>query len=211
LLVHPGSLSNALKAAQSAGTARDRIFAFSPRPLTNATAQTQGVSDWRSMLAPEKDSRQWRWPTLSGNDSDRTAVVNFSSGTTGLPKGVCISHHNIVANASQIIHAHFADGRATRSARWLVYLPWYHAYAQTFSIVVACKLRSRVFVMPRFKLEDYVVYMQRHRITTLQVVPPTLVSLSKRQSIRDNVGNPEETLNTVEYVMSAAAPLKSAL
>lgn len=71
-------------------------------------------------------------------------IINYSSGTTGLPKGVEISHYGIVANAEQVIHkkrlaADTAEGQARKARlalsgdRWLAPIPMYHAYVSTAS------------------------------------------------------------------------------
>lgn len=121
----------------------------------------------------------------------------------GLPKGVTVTHHNIIANAMQDIHARFLDKPPTKSDRWLTFLPWYHAYAQLFAIVITCKLRQRVYAMSQFRFERYLQHIQKYQITVLQIVPPVVVMLGKRPEVTSY------DLSSVDYVMCASAPLKS--
>lgn len=114
-----------------------------------------------------------------------------------------ISHYNIVANAMQDIHARYLDNQPTTSDRWLTFLPYYHAYAQLFAIVITCKLRQRVYVMANFRFERYLQHIQKYRITVLQIVPPVVVMLGKRPEVTSY------DLSSVDYVMCASAPLKS--
>ncbi|CAK4033500.1 4-coumarate-- ligase-like 7 [Lecanosticta acicola] len=209
VLADPSALEKVGEAARVAGIPREKIFEFSDAPGTGAGS----FQNWRSVWVTEQVGAQWQWdPMCGGGAEKRIAVVNFSSGTTGLPKGVCITHAQICANAAQVIHTRMADTgqsvneRARAEAdRWLAFLPWYHAYAQLFTLVMACKLRQAVYTMGHFELEAYIEYIGKYRITALQVVPPVLVMLNKRAGIE------ECDVKSVEYVMSAAAPLKREL
>lgn len=100
VLVHPSVLDKGIEAASQANVPLQRIYQFSDKPCETSS---HGVLDWRSILASEQASQHWKWDPLDGKSARETiAVVNFSSGTTGLPKGVCTSHYNVVANASQV-------------------------------------------------------------------------------------------------------------
>ncbi|KIX00281.1 uncharacterized protein Z518_10420 [Rhinocladiella mackenziei CBS 650.93] len=109
VLVHPSLLETGLAAAKQTNISLDRLFIFSDWECPT----TQGVRDWRSIIASEKDAESWQWDSLEGEPAARTiAVVNFSSGTTGLPKGVCITHYNLVANTAQAIFNKFKGTEA---------------------------------------------------------------------------------------------------
>ncbi|KIW32637.1 uncharacterized protein PV07_04167 [Cladophialophora immunda] len=207
MLVHPSLLDCGVKAAEAAGLPLDRVFQFSD---VDCNISKHGVRDWKSMLGSEEESRDWQWDPLRGERSRKTvSCVNFSSGTTGTPKGVRISHANVVANACQVIYAkaHNADQSLVtlHPERWLAFLPLNHAYAQLFSIVIVCKLRTPVFLMTQFRFNDYLRHIQTHKITTLQVVPPVISMLHKRPEVT------QYDLGSVRYLMSAAAPLSSEL
>lgn len=208
LFVHPELLENGVKAAKQAGFPLSNVYQFSE---TEQPVSSHGVQDWRSMLASESAAQSWSWDPLTGSAATKTiCCVNFSSGTTGLPKGVCISHYNLVANTMQCIYNKFhgtkhAPERPDPDERWLAMLPLYHAYSQLWTINIACKLKIPVYVMTRFVYEDFLKHIENYKITTLQTVPPVIIMLSKRPETQ------KYNLKSINHLLSGAAPLKKEL
>lgn len=129
------------------------------------------------------------------------ATVNYSSGTTGLPKGVSISHFNIIANLEQALSLRAEPGQAPEPQRWIGFLPQYHAYGQLYSISAALKMNSPVYIMKQFNYEDFLRFTQRYKITQLQIVPPVLVMLSKRPETA------KYDLSSLSQILCGGAPL----
>ncbi|KEF60905.1 uncharacterized protein A1O9_02469 [Exophiala aquamarina CBS 119918] len=207
VLIHPSLLETGIAAAKLANISLDRLFIFSESQCPT----TSGVRDWRTMIASEEDAASWKWDPLEGEAATRTtAVINFSSGTTGLPKGVCITHHNLVANTAQLIFNKYqGTGHSPENPgppeRWLSFLPLYHAYSQLVTINVASKLQIPVYIIRRFVFEDFLKFIQQFRITTLWLVPPILVMMAKRPETA------RYDISSVKHALSGAAPLSSDL
>ena len=126
------------------------------------------------------------------------AALPYSSGTTGLPKGVMLSHRNLVVNLLQVDSAgHLRDGEDTLIA----FLPFFHIYGLTVLVLLALRSGATLVVMPRFELEPYLDLVERYRATVLHVVPPVVLALAKHPAAarRDFSG--------VRKIFSAAAPL----
>ncbi|KAI1625301.1 4-coumarate-CoA ligase [Exophiala viscosa] len=206
VLIHPSLLETGLKAVEQAQIPVSRVFQFAAVECS----VSRGIKDWRTLVASTQDAETYSFDPLLGDASIETiAAINFSSGTTGLPKGVCVSHHNIVSNAAQCLYSKFHGTEQTESdpgeERWLAFLPLYHAYSQLFSIGIAGRLQIPVYVMAKFSFEEFLSYIERFKITTLQTVPPILVMLSKR---------PEATkydISSVRHILCGAAPLSREL
>lgn len=197
LFTHPSLLKPAREAAKLSNHPTNRIFLFS-----DSVNQTEdGILDWRSLLYTASPLK-----TLNASQSMITvATVNFSSGTTGLPKGVCVSHHNIIANILQTIHPLYSHYTSPPTERWLGFLPLYHAYGQLWSISIAIRLNTPVYIMKTFVYTDFLAAIQKYKITNLHLAPPVVVMLSKRPETK------EYDLSSVKYALCGAAPLSREL
>lgn len=136
-------------------------------------------------------------PRVAIDPADLFALP-YSSGTTGLPKGVMLTHGNIVANILQTDSAgHYADGEDTTIA----FLPFFHIYGLTVIALMGIWAGATLVVVPKFELESYLALVERHRATFLHVVPPIVVALAKHPAVdgRD--------LTSIRKLFSGAAPL----
>ncbi|KAJ6104511.1 hypothetical protein N7523_010831 [Penicillium sp. IBT 18751x] len=207
ILAHPSLIQTVLEAARGVQFSEDRIFQFSDRP----SRATNGILDWREMLGSEKEANMWKWDELTETAASTIATINYSSGTTGLPKGVCVSHYNLVANVEQSIYcrdqetAYSAIPGARPAEKWVGFLPLYHAYGQLYVILMAVKLGIPVYVMERFVFEDCLGVIEKYRITHLQLVPPILIMLDKRPE------TPKYDLSSLKNILCGAAPLSREL
>lgn len=101
LLVHPSLLDTAVAAAQKTNLPLNRLFQFNDSP----SPPSQSVQDWFSILGSDAAASSYQWPKLNPEEAKTTiATINYSSGTTGLPKGVMISHRNLIANVMQTVY-----------------------------------------------------------------------------------------------------------
>ncbi|KAF4966981.1 hypothetical protein FZEAL_10589 [Fusarium zealandicum] len=206
VLVHPQMLGTMLEAASKAGLPTERIFQFSD----SECPPQHGVKDWRDMLGTPEQGNEWHWPELNAREAKSTiATINYSSGTTGLPKGVCVSHYNLIANVEQTVFMRYAHQPFTFGSRpqerWIGALPLSHAYGQMYTILMAVKLRVPIYIMSEFRYEEFLSIIGKYRITSLQVAPPILVMLSKRPETA------KYDISSVKDILCGAAPLSREL
>ncbi|KAJ6788069.1 hypothetical protein PWT90_02516 [Aphanocladium album] len=207
ILAHPSKIDDVLQAAESISFPKDRIFHFSDDASGNV-GTVKGLRDWTSFLASEAEAASWRWPTLSPAEAQtQLATINYSSGTTGLPKGVCVAHRNLIANVQQIIGARYPDGETAETQQQvsLAFLPLYHAYGQMYTILQAARRQITVYLISVFSFEPYLQHVQRFRPSALHVVPPVIVMLAKRPEVA------KYDLSSVKEIFCGAAPLKADL
>ncbi|KAG9962742.1 acetyl-CoA synthetase-like protein, partial [Aureobasidium melanogenum] len=205
LLVHPNMVKNAILAAEEVGLPKNRIFQFDDQ----FCEEVAGIKDWTTMLGSSQESKALQWEKLNTASTTTLATVNYSSGTTGLPKGVRISHFNLIANVVQIMACLWPQADITRGQvvqeRWLGFVPFYHAYGQMFTTLIALKMNFTVYIMKQFVFSDYLQHIQDYKISHLQVVPPILVMMIKRPETA------QYNLKSVQGIFCAAAPLSSKL
>ncbi|KAF2013894.1 acetyl-CoA synthetase-like protein [Aaosphaeria arxii CBS 175.79] len=206
ILAHPSLAKTAVQAARKAGLPDGRVFLFSDVPNTSI----EGCRDWREFLPTPSEADAYNFPHLSAKEAtETTATVNYSSGTTGLPKGVEVSHHNLVANLEQTIYMRYLHKPWNANSRprevWIGFLPLYHAYGQLYTIAMAQKLQVPVYIMKQFQYEEFLRVIQNQKVTHLQVAPPIMVMLSKRPETANY------DLSSVTDILCGAAPLSKEL
>ena len=200
VLIHPRLFETGYAALKKANLPSTRVFLFNDEDCE----EQQGFHDWKAFLSSAKDAVSWRWDDLYQESTKQIATINFSSGTTGLPKGVCISHHNLVSNALQTLHVKLHETERSadlRNERWLAFLPLYHAFSQLFTINIASRLGVVVYIMQGFNFVEFLYYIQRYRITTVQAVPPVMNMLAKRPETE------QYDLSNLKNIMVGAAPM----
>ena len=138
---------------------------------------------------------------LPAVDPDDHAVLLYSSGTTGLPKGVLLSHRSLVANLCQMRAVHRADSGDVVLAA----LPLHHIFALQVTLSLGLAAGTALVTMPRFDLEGFCGLVQDHGVTRVEVVPPIVVALALHPAV------PRYDLSSLRLIASAAAPLDVAL
>jgi len=140
-------------------------------------------------------------PEVDFDPATHLAVLPYSSGTTGLAKGVKLSHTNLVANVVQCRPVLDVE----RDDRVLALLPFFHIYGMTVLLNIALKRRARLVTMPKFDLPEFLRIIQDHGCTYLFIAPPIAVALAKHPLVD------QYDLSSVRALLSGAAPLDSAL
>ncbi|UNK71647.1 AMP-binding protein [Microbacterium sp. H1-D42] len=140
-------------------------------------------------------------PDVNFDPATHLAVLPYSSGTTGRPKGVMLTHRNLVANVAQVIPMTTIDS----DDRILAVLPFFHIYGMTVLLNFAMRRRAGLVTMPKFDLLEFLRIIQEHRTTWVFVAPPIAVALAKHPIVD------QYDLSAVKVIFSGAAPLDGAL
>ena len=175
-------------------------------PQAQAAAQAVGIDDdhlivldgadghpnLRDLLATGSPA-----PDVTFDPATHVAVLPYSSGTTGIPKGVMLSHRNLVANVAQCR----VNIDLKSDDRVLAVLPFFHIYGMTVLLNLALKQRAALVTMPKFDLVQFLENIQNHKCTYLYIAPPIAVALAKHPIVD------QYDISTVHTIFSGAAPL----
>ncbi|KAF2215735.1 hypothetical protein CERZMDRAFT_35046 [Cercospora zeae-maydis SCOH1-5] len=192
-------LTTAAAALNGSGVRRERVYILGepggdpPEDLRSVEALIAEGSK-----LPPIPRLQWS----KGQGARQCAFLMYSSGTTGLPKGVVVSHKNIIANVLQI-SAFEADQRTPHQHEVVLgLLPQTHIYGLVAVFHLSIYRGDQVIVLPEFKINTLCQSIEAYKINVLYVVPPIIVSM-----LRASKGLSKFDLSSVTEVFSGAASL----
>lgn len=155
---------------------------------------TIGSTPYRALFADSLESAVPR-------DPDDLAVLPYSSGTTGVNKGVMLSNRNLVANITQTV----AGMQLHEGDVIIAVLPFFHIYGMQVLMNSGLRSGATIVTMPKFDLEQFLSLHQKHRVTRTFVAPPIVVALAKHPLVD------QFDLSSIDQIFSGAAPLSAEL
>ena len=193
----PATSDEARAQIESAGA---RWLVVDRSALDRARAAAAGIAEVIEIDDQRRDP--WRGdggpaPELDRADDGRLALLPFSSGTAGLPKGVMLTHANLVAAARQV-------GRAlglTEGDAVLTPAPFAHVMGFVVGLAAPLAAGARVLTLDRFDLARMLAAIERERISVLVVPPPVMTGLARDPGVE------RHDLSSVELIVSGGAPL----
>nr|AGW16013.1 4-coumarate:coenzyme A ligase 1 [Pueraria montana var. lobata] len=132
---------------------------------------------------------------------DDAVAMPFSSGTTGLPKGVVLTHKSLTTSVAQQVDGENPNLYLTTEDVLLCVLPLFHIFSLNSVLLCALRAGSGVLLMQKFEIGTLLELIQRHRVSVAMVVPPLVLALAKNPMVADF------DLSSIRLVLSGAAPL----
>lgn len=132
---------------------------------------------------------------------DDAVALPFSSGTTGLPKGVVLTHKSLTTSVAQQVDGENPNLYLKPEDVLLCVLPLFHIFSLNSVLLCALRAGSAVLLMQKFEIGALLELIQRYRVSVAMVVPPLVLALAKNPMVA------EYDLSSIRLVLSGAAPL----
>jgi acyl-CoA synthetase (AMP-forming)/AMP-acid ligase II len=185
LLTVPPFLDKALEAASRSGV--EEVFVLGQGERATPFASLMDAGD-----TP---------PEIQFDPANDLVALPYSSGTTGISKGVMLTHRNLVANLCQGEPVLLAG----EGERLIAVLPFFHIYGLVVLMAAAISRGATLVTMPRFDLEQFLRLLQDQRITRAYLAPPIVLALAKHPLVD------RYDLSSLQTIFSGAAPLDASL
>ena len=152
------------------------------------------VIPWRRFI---KERR--RYSATIADPAHQPALLQYTGGTTGLPKGVMLSHANLGTNATQILT--IIQENKQKGHRFIALLPFFHVYGLATGLVIPAALAATTLPLPRYVPQDMLQLIAKHRPTLFPGAPSVYTSLLQQKTL------PQYDLKSIQICISGSAPL----
>ncbi|CAB3363106.1 Hypothetical predicted protein [Cloeon dipterum] len=166
-----------------------------PVVLVGGDGSQKDTVDFHSLVG--KSTRAVRRLDKASPQAD--IALPFSSGTTGVPKGVVISHHNLVAQAETMLHA--IPDYKTEPRSTVAVIPFFHIYGLSMFMGFSLRRRMHVVSLPKFDPSTFLNALKTYKPSHLFLVPPLVQHMSRSPQITPDV------MENLKLICTGAAPI----
>jgi acyl-CoA synthetase (AMP-forming)/AMP-acid ligase II len=166
LLTIPQLMEKAREVAQASGV--EKLF---------VVGEAEGATSWSSLLDHGDSS-----PALQMSPGEDVAALPYSSGTTGFPKGVMLTHRNLVA----MLRLMEANDAFSQDDTLICVVPMYHLYGLHIVINLGLSQGATIVTVPRYEPGQFLQTLEHYKVTVAPLVPPLVLALSRAPQVDDH-------------------------
>jgi long-chain acyl-CoA synthetase len=171
-----------------------RLKAWKQKLGAGVPYQDQDIMRWKELLK----GRETHAHAVS-DPRQELAMLQYTGGTTGVPKGVMLSHFNLSANVQQCLA--MLPELKEKHHTLLAVLPFFHIFGLTVCVNLSVALAATVIPFPRLVVDDLLKAVQKKMPTIFPAVPAIFVAMLQHKKLKDY------RLSSIDYCISGSAPL----
>lgn len=134
-------------------------------------------------------------------EADEVVALPYSSGTTGLPKGVMLTHKGLVTSIAQQVDGENPNLYFHQEDVILCVLPLFHIYSLNSVLLCGLRAKAAILLMPKFEINALLGLVHKHRVTVAAVVPPIVLAIARSPDLH------RYDLSSIRILKSGGAPL----
>jgi len=132
---------------------------------------------------------------------DDVVALPYSSGTTGLPKGVMLTHKGLVTSVAQQVDGENPNLYLRSDDVVLCVLPLFHIYSLNTVLLCSLRVGAAVLIMPEFDIVKLAELVEKHKVSVAPLVPPIVLAIAKNRQLE------QYDMSSIRMIISGAAPV----
>nr|ASU91351.1 4 coumarate CoA ligase [Indosasa hispida] len=196
--IHRQAAAAGAKVIVTEACAVDKVREFAQEkgvPVVTVDGKFDGCVEFREVIAGEELEAD------AEIDPDDVVALPYSSGTTGLPKGVMLTHRSLITSVAQQVDGENPNLYFSKEDVLLCLLPLFHIYSLNSVLLAGLRAGSAIVIMRKFDIGALVDLLRKYNITIAPFVPPIVVEIAKSPRVT------ADDLASIRMVMSGAAPM----
>jgi 4-coumarate--CoA ligase len=180
---------------------KKKLVLIDSLPPSTTTTTTTEEDDNHVHFSTLMDADEKELPADVKIDPDDVVALPYSSGTTGLPKGVMLTHKGLVSSIAQQVDGENPNLYYSSEDVILCVLPLFHIYSLNSVLLCGLRAKASILLMPKFDINGFLSLVNKHGVTVAPVVPPIVLAIAKSPDLN------KYDLSSIRILKSGGAPL----